>query len=1534
MLELLGIWLTKIASGVVLGIGKVVGNSGGQTAKKLVAERAASKNPEGGIRLEKRVLADALERLRAANPEDSLLKQLVNRVGGALVTPDYLNKPFIQNWLGKPEVREWFIAAASAKLLGGMNSLADLDVLIESFMQTSGEDRNHAESVVSAIISMMCDGTAASVSDPATAAIVVIAHKDLADKMEDGFARVITSIQTTPSLRRVHTVLADGAALDIETTQLWRTCIKKASAELLAWPSTLPNKETIARPELSEIIARIEQDARSAVAVLGAPGSGKSALLANLGQVLEANPEYIVFGIKADLLNDDLESEADLQRQFELPELPSVMLKALSSFGPVIVLVDQLDALASYLDVRTARLSVLLNMIRAIGKQDGIHIIVSCRQFEFDHDVRLRSIDTSNLTLALPEWPQVLTVLERFGVDARGWPQDACEMIRVPQHLNTFLLLAKNSPEPFVTYQGMLDKIWIDFVLAPLDGAQRSRLVYSLANRMAEKETLWLSPARFEEFQSQIAALVGAGLLMRNATGALGFSHQTVFEYVLARTFASEEASLSAYVLARQDSLFVRPKLWAALGYLRNTEITAYEEEVAKIWRSPGLRKHLRFLIIDFLALQPDPTDVEASLLFEATHDTTELRLVLRGVAGSKGWFERLSGGVIAESMADSARANETVRLLGSAWIFAPQRVIDLLKTYWIPDSTNDQRVLRVLEDATEWRPEAVALGRVLFGRINIDYSRIDYAISIIGFVNPVVAVEFLRIVLDRVLAAELSEDPAPAIQLEEIAERFPESRRKTERLLSDSYEWENVPGLAEANPRKFLETMWPWYLAVFHAHLGSAPTQGLGYPLQWKFDYRFEEEGAKLSPVPLMAALLAAVAKLAADEPEILLKWLQVNSTIELSPVQRLISFAYVCNSRFFAHEALAFLLNDVRRFCLGSFSDARITTKTLILECAQHWSTDELSTLAEGVWAYSPSRPPGWNADHQIRGFPRFVRRTKVELLKCLPKTGHSSKIKHELEETERIFPSDMPRLDIASGWIGSPMSEDQFAKASDDDIVNAFRQLPDATGWDHPRHPMKGGSVQLAQTFAAYLKTDLLRAPRLIARLEASFGQRAAGYAIEALAEDGDSETVEKLILDLNSLGFSNYEFRASVAQAIKALVSREIRISDKIVNMLEVWVADELDSRADEGAASDVDQLNPAFDLSGEAAELFLLSGPQPGLVLPGGVFPVISALIMSRLIRKEWPEIVRTLRAYLSSSNDVRVWQELVSFIPYLHPGTLDERPSLIRDVFASVPELAGTSGGALVINYAHWYAPNTVMSELDRWKQSPSNMARKGYGELIALIALVNPTVEGALDRMNEIIADPLLEEARAGAAMTAAQLWSDVKHRSTACDFLVRMLDSNERSVWHAVFAIFSLVEELHPEEETVKLLRAIAANLARAPSPEDTRVVESLATLLPHEAPLVATIAASLVLLWREQLGDIRTAKAVASADLLNLALTLHRIGPVTRGAGLEMFEHLLEIDAYQSREMLATIDNRFDKQAPIGRQRLRRKHRRRAI
>lgn len=1320
-----------------------------------------------------------------------------------------------------------------------------------------------------------------------------------------------------------------------------------ASTDLMRWPAALPDGERMERPELETLISRIEASASSTTALIGQPGAGKSALLSTLGnRMREAG--WPVLAIKADLLDPDIVNEAGLRDRLGLGENPSAMLRDMAALGPVLLVIDQLDALAGYLDIKTARLSILLNLVRRLGAVDNVHIVLSSRVFEFQHDVRLRAVGAESVSLELPPWSEVLALLEARGVAAAGWPLDAQEVMRSPQALSTYLQLSSRySSEPFASYQLMLDRLWEERVLAGGDLGERDRLATDIAEAMAEHESLWLAAARFGDRAAAMQALVAAGVLA-TADASVGFSHQTIFEFTLARSFAREPGRLSSFATERQDSLFLRPKLWSGLTYLRGADPDLYHRELESIWRTPDLRAHLRVLLIDFLGSQSDPSDREAILMDGAiANEATALR-AFKALAGSEGWFRRLADGRIADAMrTDGPQSNAQMDVLTRALAKTSDAVLRLIRDNWLPDVVNDLRSWSVLQWLPQWTDEALSLALTIIGRTDMASSMIDHRAGSIAVEQPEVALRLVCARLERELVEAVAQSEAraaalPAIQgetaEEQVAERLAERGRDPIRnLLERNHDWDSLAGIAETWPRESLDVLSPWFTrALGHLDRTNGRQHRIGYPLGLEADFRFDgENDLDLPEGSLLGALRIAVERLADADPPAFRAWILANQATALTPVQRLIAHGIAHRPAEYATDGLEFALGDERRYFLGSIHDLHGTIKRMVRAVSPFWTRDQVRRFEERVQSFAPP-PPSDETDPKGRmSWRHSMRRTQLDLLRALPARQRSPEAARQVHEDERRYGRDRAGASFSGvRMIGSVIEADGMAKASDADIINAFAELPDATGWDNPRNWMSGGNVQLARAFATFSKDHIDRALGILSRLGPTNGTRAAGYAIDALSEAAPPETVFELVRDVTGRGFDAEEFRHSVARALDRMARRSVEVPEDLIDLLEWWVANPLVTKGDD---EDAEEAEDEHEVTGEDSESDE-AGPveQSSLwghggfgAFPGGDVPVADAVTHIRLLRGQTDQALAFLSRYLDQQKGTRAWEILASYLPHLAQADPARRVAFLDQLLTEVGGVVGSKRFAKFLASSQRADHDLVERHIDDWRKSPSTSARQAYGEIVALDALLRPDHVASAERLKRLMGEPSERSARAGAALSAAHvLAEEPTRRDAAASLLAHSLERDELGGWSAALELFRLSDELPADEATRKVLRALADGLPRAPKVDATFIVDRLATLLPHEAALVGEIALGLVAKWDADLGDIRTATAMAASALVDLSLTLHRLGPETREVGLQLFEHLIRIDAYEAHQTLDEIDNRFRPSAPVARPRLRRR------
>lgn len=1319
-----------------------------------------------------------------------------------------------------------------------------------------------------------------------------------------------------------------------------KKALADASANLLTWEKMLPNGRWMERPEQDNIEACFRLDTSSTV-LLGEPGSGKSALLSKIASDL-LDRRATVFALKADFLSTDVRTEHDLQRELQLPAPPSELILRLAALHPVFVFIDQLDALASQLDLRSERLNVLLNLVRRIGGVPNVHVLLSARTFEFNHDVRLRAVEAESVTLALPPWHEVKERLAEVGIDPDTWPEKARDIVRIPQALKTFIaLVGSGRSEPFTTYQAMLEQLWRDRIASADDSESLIALASDLAGRMAEEEALWLAASRFDDRLNALKRLEALGFIIRSENNlSVAFSHQTIFDYVLARTFVRSAGLLSKYVIERQDSLFVRAKVWSALNYLREAEAKSYERELLEIWKEKDLRRHLRLLLIEFLGQVNQPLEFEKICMAEVMNSPELGIFGLKAIHSSSGWFNQFASTAIRDAMSGTeAEASQALRVLALNWKTDSDRVIRLIKERWLPYPERDSYSWMAAHECPLWTDEVEEIATTVLKRSPISIWQVTHTAMTVAVEQPDVAMRIVLAKLDFLLAeAKGKPEPPPfpvnGTEVDKASWYFEHRPSREFHHLLDATEWYDLPSLAEAAPSAFLRYLWRWYVAVFSEILACSESCGDKhiYHGQYVLELELTLSGDRSSTPekPVMSALQIAVEELAEKTPNEFSSWADENSNLEMLAVQQLIARGYEIAADQLASRALEWILLDQRRFQLGTPYGHRDTTIDLVRASAPHWSQEEIGRFEKAVLSYRPPVPEHIKEPEQRRTFRNVVRATKKSLLQAVGIERLTPENRELVATEQRALGDRYDRSisEVKGGWIGSPMEAGAMAKAKDRDILKIFREIPDNTNWDHPTHWMRGGNIQLSRAFAEFARSDPDRAIRLMEQFEPRQQERAAGYALDAMADNAPNDSlVIEALLDLHARGFQAEEFRESAARAVEKIANRKADISDEVISILVEWLSLS-PAPSEEEVEEDLDHTSRAKDE--DLKEGSILWGHGKSFALPGGNYNILSALASILLNRREAgrDRYLAILDDHFSRERNPNIWKALLYRLSNAGGSTPQIVSTFLRKLFARFPKILATQEAVLFLAYAQRWDDQLVFDLISDWRKSDQVFLQRAYGELVGLVAMVKEKNDWAEAR-DEIMSSDT-DHMKIGLAHAAVNMWSDEKLRQRAGETLVALLKRASKELVAAVMDVFRVTEELTPDASTVELLRALAdadTDMSAAPS---HFVVERLQALLPHEPELIATVAEKLVAVWRGELSDIRTGTAIAAPQLTDLALTLHRLGGASRKSGVTIFEAMIEMDAYGARETLAEIDGRFDPHHATARQRLARRRR----
>jgi len=1282
--------------------------------------------------------------------------------------------------------------------------------------------------------------------------------------------------------------------------------LRSASAPLMSWPSTLSDGTWLYRPELDLLIGSLATESSSTHFLLGDPGCGKSSLLVRLAQERqEAN--WCVLAIKADRLPPDVLDRQALAKYLNLDTDVGIVLQQLAKSRPVLVLIDQVDALADLVVQHSARLRVLLDLVQSLSNTEGVHTVISCRTFEQKHDPALRNLDATVIRLELPEWSIVQPILAAQGLQAEVWNQDLQQMLRSPHALDIFLSLLDRATEPEAlrSFQGLLEKQWEDQVLSDTTGGRRATLRH-LASLMADREVLGIPLAQVEDYYGNIQALVAAGLLrVGGVPGRVEFRHQTLYEFIRARSFLEESGSLTEAVRARQGSLRIRPQLWHALGYFRGASPEDYSIEIEKLWAA-DLRPHLKMLLIEFLGLQTTPMVTERRLVEQSMTDQWFLPRFIGAAVGSSGWFAALLPAQLPRLMAlPNEQTQMLLPMLREALHFNANEVVDLVRRYWLSNKDRDVlswQVLGVGDVAPQvglWLDSLI----IILERCHISEWAIGHLASVVSASLPEEApglvAAWLKYQINTVTTRLANTSTENGVAIANIY--------KSLDLALEARQFRDMEGIAGASPKAFIAAVWPLLLEGFQLYTSEAPSIVIGYRHSSGLLLPSMDGEETRDERPLLRSMQRSIQSWADSDPEGFMGFVAENTQSDLLLVHRLLAMGLVRTAAHSPQHIFDYLLGDPRRFVLGPYTDAHKESIALI-EVVSPLLGDTYFTHLEAAlrdWRYYNDTAQQDDADIRFRRL-RWGRQHRLRLLRALPADRRSPAIERLVEEEERAFPGLTSEDVHFTGvqHIGSPVSATQMGLATDADIVSLFSELTDSSAWDHPRSRMKGGAIQAGRELAELAKSNLAKVLRIIRALNPEHNEIPVSYAIRALVPGGlPAPALYSLIAELEEKGFIGAGFRRDAAYAITSAAHKEAPVPDDLIDRMVRWL---VSSAPEDSDGIEVDE---------KESSASILWGLRMWSVSPSGNYPTLSAL-SAACLAVEPPRLDRwlsILERHATSTESPRVWAAMIqSEFTNLRMVDRSRAEAFVDQLIASTPSITDER------SWVHFVAQSfrwASVAASQRWLMviiGRNRAGLQGSGELVCLRHALFPAEHWSRELIWTLSND-IASEAALGVAHGVANLWHEPMSRPVVHPILLELLRSSDERVLTALSAIFSN-DGLAADIETRELLDALVTYPNVLKSGRAERLPELLVKLVASEPERVCQVVHALLNTVGDQMSDITTSWYLGSEWLLDIALKLQDMNVGDRVAGSALFERMLEFNMPQAREMTLDLDKRM--------------------
>jgi hypothetical protein len=1267
------------------------------------------------------------------------------------------------------------------------------------------------------------------------------------------------------------------------TPKITQEDLNQASRQLACWQKTIDSK-LIDRPELDELERLISREESCCYLLTGSAGSGKSSLLSELYKRL-SEKDLTILAIKADELEVDINDLNDLAKSLKLESNIVSSLLELSVSKPLVLLIDQMDAVSEVMDQSSNRFRVLVDLIMALKgqfesrKKHPIHIIVSSRAFEASFDTRFTQLEAERIDLQLPSKEQIEELLTDIGIDVSTVLASMYPTIQVPFALNLYVSLVKagcNSVE--ITSKNLLHR-WLEKKLsnstAKYDQLEFLRL---LAHDMVQHEVLRRPLAAYQlDYGTTINALEASGILVRYEQN-IGFSHQAWLDDFQAQSFKCS-VDICYFIWDKQDGLFSRSTILRGLEHLREHDYQEYQLALDTLLFNGKARRHILHLLIDILASSPLPDflDAERVQRLLSYDEVLARRLVSKIAVNWLSWRELLVE-YIPELMKQSDRYRIAIEWLVPESQYDENHVFSLIGRLW-SDKKYDESSFNVLVRSTASTSTAIAYAETVISRSDI------YDSYIRSYITELFKQDKVQPAL-RVLMSKLKQlDDNKALE----------------------YRMHGFETFAKKFPLECAEALMPWFINILEKDKPkSTISRSLRRSQNLPFDWEERSENGNLLTALQMSLNLAAKN----NSPEFM-SFARPFMDIQLDEAQSLIATAFAHNAKMYSLEILEYLLSDVRRYQLGdsyfndennvSFSVRGSCSIMLIEEAIPHWNSKQIEQIRLSIESFQAYRPESTADVTEKKNCIRYSEEYRLTLLARLPTEALEPRRRRQVKERDCRYEPTIGERSRGMGMasvISSPMSAEQMSKSDDEDILNLLNEISDSKDENSLRRRRFGGVVELSRAFGEFTESNPMRAIDILyGKFTAGVHEYVAAQAIQALSKSNhvDSLKLKKLIKALNQRGFNSKEWLHGIANAFQQIAKTCKGLNDQDIKYLISCLCSEHDT-------------DEQLDYNVKNNKSFLFGSNNGSRTVPSGNYTLMSAIYHGLLYRESpcYDQWVDILCRFLDISNNRETWKCILLFEGrQLYWANEKKINYFIERLLATNPAVFSEPSIVITIWKINSKLDDSLLNKvIEYWLAEGSPALVQVAGELISGLIIIgsnNLQIKGL--QKNKLAEGDV--NFKQGVIYSACSGWYELgKTRGNSHKQLMSCLNGELESLDCALNSLFSFQKRMPNDELTLEVLSLIADNPSLIDKLDKYRLISSLVKLnpTPRLMKVVLQIAQQMVKIQQVNKGPDNL-YFEHSDELVQLAVTLQRsIGPLKQDA-MSLYETLLDAGVYQA-------------------------------
>ena len=476
--------------------------------------------------------------------------------------------------------------------------------------------------------------------------------------------------------------------------------------------------DSIRRDETDRILAHWKEgEARKVALVTGTAGVGKTSVISQVLDDAEIH-ELPMLALRVDRL-EPADRPEELGKHLGLPASPVRTLAAVARGQDCLLVVDQLDAVSTASGRNPQFFDCIGAMLEETRQHPNMRVLSACRKFDVDNDIRLRDLVSENgIAHEFPvvsfDTETVRILLERLGLNPGEFSAKQFDLLALPLHMRLLSEVVKDEgvdTSVLQTTKDLYDAFWDHkenaLRLHGVPAGQMRQVIDLMVDHMTDRELLFVPVSLLDAHAHVAAVMTSENILVRDGS-RVSFFHESFLDYAFARRMEATGENLASYVLAREQSLFVRSQVRQVLLHRRDLALQDALREIDAILNGGGIRSHLKAIVISLMGALEDPTEDEWRLLepllqsdlsdHHAAFDLWFCALVRLldtiGVLDTTGVLDRWLNG------SDETLINRAISLMHGVLQSRPDRVAQLLAPFQCRSASWNQRLVSTVLSA------------------------------------------------------------------------------------------------------------------------------------------------------------------------------------------------------------------------------------------------------------------------------------------------------------------------------------------------------------------------------------------------------------------------------------------------------------------------------------------------------------------------------------------------------------------------------------------------------------------------------------------------------------------------------------------------------------------------------------------------------------------------------------------------------------------------------------------------------------------